>query len=160
MRRLVVTFDVPGIAALGLAEIADLDFTWVELPGLVQHSVTVPVHVNVVPGDQAAGRIPDPTVRTELAYLRTQQAKRAAAERMSRGDAAGAIGELRLARAMASRTRQAAPAMMRAELSEDIATIDLLSTEVAFGRMGRAAKLASADTTLKSRRRGSVKRPS
>ena len=58
-RKLVLTFDVPGMPALGLAEIASLDFTWVELPGLVQHSVTVPVHVNVVPGDQAAGRIPD-----------------------------------------------------------------------------------------------------
>ena len=109
VRRLVITFDVPGIAALGLAQIADLDFTWVELPGLVQHSVTVPVHVNVVPGDQAAGRIPDPTVRTELAYLRTQQAKRAAAERMSRGDADGAIGEMRAAGAMLRSAMAAAP---------------------------------------------------
>src|SRR6478609_11180233 len=38
-RRLVITFDVPGIAALGPAQIAELDFTWVELPGLVQQSV-------------------------------------------------------------------------------------------------------------------------
>ena len=59
---------------------------------------------------------------------------------------------------MASRMMRAAPARMRVELSEDIATIDLLTTEVAYGRMGRAAKMASADTTLKSRRRGSVNR--
>ena len=103
-RRLVVTFDVPGVATLGLTEIAGLDFSWVELPALVQHSVTVPIHVNVLPGDQAAGRIPDATVRTELAYLQTQRAKRAAAEFMSGGNAAGALGELRRARAMASRT--------------------------------------------------------
>ena len=91
IRRLVVTFDVPGVAALGLTEIAGLDFSWVELPALVQHSVTMPVHVNVLPGDQAAGRIPDPTVRTELAYLQTQRAKRAAAEHMSGGDAGAAL---------------------------------------------------------------------
>jgi Ca-activated chloride channel family protein len=132
----------------------------VELPALVQHSVTVPVHVNVLPGDQAAGRVPDATVRTELAYLQTQRAKRAAAEFMSGGNAPAALGELRRARAMASRMMQAAPAMMRGEISEDIATIDLLSTEVAGGRMRRAAKVASADTTQKSRRRGSVNRSS
>jgi hypothetical protein len=33
-------------------------------------TVTVPVHVNVVPGDQAAGRVPDPVLRSELVYLR------------------------------------------------------------------------------------------
>ena len=159
-RRLVMTFDVPGVHTLGLAEIAKLDFSWVELPALVQHSVTVPVHVNVLPGDQAAGRVPDATVRTELAYLQTQRAKRAAAEFMSGGNAPAALGELRRARAMASRMMQSAPVMMRGEISEDIATIDLLSTEVAYGRMGRAAKVASADTTQKSRRRGSVNRSS
>jgi Ca-activated chloride channel family protein len=155
-RRLVITFDVPGVATLGVTEIAGLDFSWVELPSLVQRSVTVPIHVTVLPGDQAADRVPDPTVRTELAYLQTQRAKRAAAEYMSDGNAAGALGELKRARAMASRTRRSAPARMRGELSEDIATIDLLTTEVAYGRMGRAAKIASADATLKSRRRGSA----
>jgi Ca-activated chloride channel family protein len=157
-RRLVVTFDVPAVAALGLTEIASLDFGWVELPALVQHSVTVPVHVNVLPGDQAAGRIPDPTVRSELAYLHTQRAKRAAAEHMSGGNAAAALGELARARDLASGELQAAPAMMRMELHDDIATIDLLAAEVAHGRMTRAAKVASADTTLKSRRRGSARR--
>ncbi len=157
-RRLVVTFDVPGVAALGLTEIAALDFGWVELPALVQHSVTVPVNVNVLPGDQAAGRIPDPTVRSELAYLQTQRAKRAAAEHMSRGNAAAALGQLGRARDLATGGMRAAPAAMRMDLSADIATIDLLAAEVAEGNLARAAKVASADTTLKSRRRGSVER--
>ena len=56
VRKLVLTFDVPGIPALGLAEIATLEFTYIALPMLEQHTVTVPLHVNVVPGDQAAGR--------------------------------------------------------------------------------------------------------
>ena len=44
-------------------------------------------------GGQAAGRIPDPVVRTELAYLQSQQVKRAAAEQMSQGNVAGALGQ-------------------------------------------------------------------
>jgi len=152
-RRLVITFDVPGVATLGLAQVADLDFTWVALPGLVQHSVSVPVYVNVVPGDQAAGRIPDPTVRTELAFLRTQQAKRAAAERMSQGDADGAIGEMRAAGAMLRTAMAAAPAGMVADLAEDLHAIDRLAAEAATGNLSRAAKALSADTSRKSRRR-------
>jgi Ca-activated chloride channel family protein len=158
LRRLVITFDVPGIAALGLAQIADLDFTWVELPGLVQHSVTVPVDVNVVPGDRAAGRIPDPTVRTELAFLRTQQAKRVAAERMSLGDSGGAIAEMRAAGSMLRSAMAAAPAAMMADLSEDLDAIDRLTAEAAGGDLSRAAKALSADTSRKSRRRGSGSR--
>jgi len=38
--------------------------------------VTILVHVNVVPGDQAAGQIPDTKVRTELIYQQVQEAKR------------------------------------------------------------------------------------
>ena len=159
VRRLVVTFDVPGITALGLAQIAQLSFTWVELPDLVQRSVTVPVHVNVLPGDQAAGRIPDPVVRTELAFLQTQQAKRAAAERMSQGDVDGALSSLKMARAMLSGATTAAPVAMRAELANDLHEISELEFEVRSGDLSRAAKRASADATLKSRRRGSERRP-
>ena len=159
VRRLVVTFDVPGIAALGLAKIADLAFTWVELPGLVQHSVTVPVHVNVLPGDQAAGRIPNPVVRTELAFLQTQRAKRVAAERMSQGYVGGALSSLKMAQVMLSEARAAAPAAMRAELADDLHAISKLEVEVRSGDLSRAAKRASADITLKSRRRGSERRP-
>lgn len=153
-RRLVITFDVPGSAALGLAQIAELDATWVELPGLVQHTVTLPVCVNVVPGDQAAGRVPDPMVRTELAFLRTQRAKRAAAERMSAGDAGGAIAEMRAAGTLLRTAMAAAPAPMMADLSEDLAAIDRLADEAVAGDLSRAAKALSADTSRKSRRRG------
>ena len=109
VRRLVVTFDVPGIGTLGLAQIACLDFTFVELPTLVHHSITVPVHVNVLPGDQAASRIPDPVVRTELAFQRTQRAKRAATERMSQGDVRGAASHLDAARGLLFAAQASAP---------------------------------------------------
>ena len=153
-RKLVITFDVPSIPALGLATVAELDLSWVELPALVQRSVTVPVQVNMLPGDQAAGRVADPVVRTELAYLQTQRAKRAAAQQLSDGDRAGALSSLQRARATLAGAQFAAPAPMMAELSADLLAIDLLESEVHAGGMARAAKMAYADTALKSRRRG------
>jgi hypothetical protein len=48
-RKVLVTVEVPAAAALGLA----------------QRTVTVPVVVNVVRGDEAAGRIPRPAVVRE-----------------------------------------------------------------------------------------------
>ena len=57
-----------------------------ELPSLTNHTVAIPLHVNVVPGDQAAGRIPDAVVRTKLLYQRVQQAKRRASSHLSSGD--------------------------------------------------------------------------
>ena len=77
-RKLVLTLAVPGIPTLGLAEIATLELGYVPLPALEQQTITLPLQMNVVPGDQAAGRIPDPVVRTEAAFQRAQQAKREA----------------------------------------------------------------------------------
>lgn len=57
-RRLVLTLKLPGIAARGLVQVATLDVTHVALPDLVMHTTSVPLHVNVVPGDQAAGGSP------------------------------------------------------------------------------------------------------
>ena len=59
-RRLLLTIDVPAMSALGLAEVCSLELQWVDAAKLDTHVVTIPVHVNVVPGDQAAGRIRRP----------------------------------------------------------------------------------------------------
>jgi Ca-activated chloride channel family protein len=75
------------MAALGVAQIATIDLQYVELPGLVEHSVQLPISVNVVPGDEAARRVPDPTVRTEVLFQEAQTKKRLASESFERGDA-------------------------------------------------------------------------
>lgn len=85
-RRLLLKLKVPAIAALGLAQIASLELSYVELPGLVEHTATLPVSVNVVPGDEAAGRVPHPTVRSEVLFQEAQDAKRQASEAFERGD--------------------------------------------------------------------------
>jgi Ca-activated chloride channel family protein len=93
-RRLLVKLSVPGIPALGLTQVASLAFTHVSLPDLVQHTNTVPVMVNVVPGDQAAGRIPDPKVRSEELFQQTQRRKRETSELLSQGRGAEASAML------------------------------------------------------------------
>jgi Ca-activated chloride channel family protein len=151
-RKLVLTFDIPGIAALGLAEVAKLDLSWVELPALVQHNVSVPVCVNVVPGDQAAGHIPDVVVRAEVAFQETQRAKKRASGHMSRGEPAEALAELRRARRIAGKAWKVNPA--DDSLREELDRIAELMEEAEYGDLNRAAKLTSADMSSKSRRRG------
>lgn len=48
--------------------------------------VTIPINVNVVPGDEAAGGIVDATVHTEVVFQEAQQGKRLASEALERGD--------------------------------------------------------------------------
>ena len=116
-RKLILTLAVPGIPALGLAEIATLELGYVALPALEQQTITLPLHVNVVPGDQAAGRIPDPVVRTEAAFQRAQQAKREASSAWSAGDPRAAAAALGSARTLLRTAHAAAPAPMAAELT-------------------------------------------
>ena len=154
IRKLIMTFDVPGVPRLGLAEVATLTFTYLALPALEQQTVTLPLYVNVVPGDQAAGRIPDPVVRIESAFQLAQQAKRVASAAFSSGDPGAATGALDRARTLLRAARAGAPAPMATELSEELQLIDRLTHEAAYGDVTRAAKLSSADAAFKSRTRG------
>jgi Ca-activated chloride channel family protein len=153
-RKLVITFDVPGIPALGLVQIAKLDFTWIALPSLEQHTVSVPLHVNVVPGDEAVGRIPSPTVRTELAFQQVQRAKREASTALSRGDSHSARKSLRRARSVLLDACTAAPPAVAAELQEELQIVSQLEHESLTGDLRYAAKFSSADAAFKSRTRG------
>jgi Ca-activated chloride channel family protein len=154
VRKIVLVFDVPGIAALGLTEVATLEFTYVELPALKQHTVTVPLHVNVVPSDLAAGRVPDPAVRTELVYLQAQRAKRRASSHLSVGDAEAALREIWDAKASVTRAMADAPTQLLADLEEEIASLTYLANETQSGLITRAAKYSSSDAHRKSSQRG------
>ena len=87
-RKVLLKLRVPGMAALGLAKIATLELAYVELPALIEHVVALPITVNVVPGDEAAGRAPHPTVRSEVLFQEAQDTKRRASEAFERGDMA------------------------------------------------------------------------
>ena len=84
-RRFVVDIQVPEIASLGLCKIADITIEYLDLAQRQEISVTMPVNVNVVPGDVAAGRISDPIVRAERLILEAQTAKSLAVEELRSG---------------------------------------------------------------------------
>ena len=58
-------------------------------------SVTMPVNVNVVPGDQAAGRIEDPIVKAERMILQAQSEKALATEEILQGNQKSATKRLK-----------------------------------------------------------------
>ena len=59
--------------------------------------------MNVVPGDEAAVRVADAIVQTEVLWQEAQRAKKEASEAMLRGDVAGAT--IHLSTAMESQAR-------------------------------------------------------
>ena len=116
--------------------------------------MTVPLHVNVVPGDEAAGRIPNPTVRTEFAFQQAQRAKREASSALSAGDTAAAASALGTARRFVQDACAVAPPEMLAELQDELAVLARLDEESRYGDVARAAKLSSMDSAHKSRTHG------
>ena len=94
-RRFVINLEVPGIASLGLCKIADITVEYLDLAARQEISVTMPVNVNVVPGDVAAGRIPDPIVRAERLILEAQTAKSLAVNELRDGKIKEASGRLK-----------------------------------------------------------------
>lgn len=94
-RKLLLRLQVDALGALGAAQIAELELRYVETATLTEHTVTLPVSVNVVPGDEAAGRVPDPRVQSEKLYQEGQAAKLEASKAYERGDISGASEYLR-----------------------------------------------------------------
>ncbi|MGQ4266931.1 vWA domain-containing protein [Nocardiopsis changdeensis] len=89
-RRLLLRLEVPGMSSLGTVTLTTLEATYVDPETLTTYNATLPVGVNVVPGDEAADRVPRPEVRTEEALQKAQTAKKRASEALRRGDRAEA----------------------------------------------------------------------
>ena len=94
-RRFIIMVDVPGIADLGLCKIADVTIEYTDLNARNEVSVSMPVNVNVVPGDQAAGRIEDPIGKAERMILQAQSEKAIATEEILQGNAKSATKRLK-----------------------------------------------------------------
>ncbi len=153
-RKILLTIDVPAMAGLGLEQVCELELQWVDAATLNSHTVTIPVHVNVVPGDEAAGRVPNATVRTELAFQTAQRSKRAAAEALRCGDVEAASRAYDDAgRSLKSFAAEAAPAMASEIAGEADLLLDL-SERTRFEDSNRMAKFTEADRNLKERKRG------
>jgi Ca-activated chloride channel family protein len=82
----LLRFEVPAMGALGLTELATLSLEYVALPELESKVVIWPLAVNVVPGDEAAGRVSNPTVTISRLIAESSKVKRLASEAIRRGD--------------------------------------------------------------------------
>lgn len=94
-RRFMIGFDVPQIAALGLATIAEITLQYLDLAQMTEMTVTLPVQVNVVPDDIAKGRIADPVVLAERLVLEAQKQKQEASLELETGKVKDAISRFK-----------------------------------------------------------------
>lgn len=84
-RRFMIDLEVPGMAALGLATIATVEFQYLNLSDMTDYSVEIPIQVNVVPDDIAQGRTVNPIVRAERMVLLAQSEKARATDELQSG---------------------------------------------------------------------------
>lgn len=150
-RRVLLEIDVPAVAGLGLAQVCELELRWVDLQSMQSQLASFPVSVNVVPGDEAAGRTANTTVTTELAFQRAQRAKREATDALREGDPDRASD---LWRAASSQLRAApVPPESAGEIDAEALLLEDLADRAHHDAMG-ARKTARADHHMKARRRG------
>jgi Ca-activated chloride channel family protein len=158
-RKVLLKLEVPAMAQLGLARIATLELAYVELPGLVEHVATLPVSVNVVPGDEAAGRVPEPTVASEVLFQEAQDAKRQASEAYERGDTQSGGRLLDETTARLERALAVAPEAGRAEISAELADVERTKRRSVDLGAAYASKVTRDSYHRMNRKRGRTPRP-
>jgi Ca-activated chloride channel family protein len=153
-RKLLMKFKVPAMTALGLAQIATLELRYVELPSLIEQVVSLPVTVNVVPGDEAAGRVADATVVTEVLFQEAQESKRLASEAMERGDRGTARRLLEQAVRTLDDAVEAAPPALREEVDREASDVRFMGEQTILGDAGYVSKMTRASYHQQNRKRG------
>jgi Ca-activated chloride channel family protein len=153
-RKLLFEIDVPDITTLGPAQVCEIALRWVDTETMESKLATIPVNVNVVPGDQAAGRVRDSEVETELTFQTVQREKQQAAEDIARGDYGAAQQRMskssRKLRGM-DRSRMTSANITEVEQEELWMQERIAQTEK---DPNRARKLMKSDFINKNRRRG------
>ena len=152
-RRLLLRAEIPALADLGLAEVCRLGLRWTDVETMTTQTVDVPVHVGVVPGDVAKGRVPKPEVQTEYVFQATQRSRKEAAEALRRGDRSRAAYLLADAGATLHAAVAGAPASMADELQQE-ATQFLSDADAAMvDDLARNAKRQEASYGMNTRKR-------
>ena len=153
-RKLLLTIDVPAMTGLGAVTVCELELSYVSVTDMKTETITIPVNVNVVPGDVAAGRVPNVTVRTELAFQEAQLRKRDAADAMRGGDPRYASRLYKEAGQRLDDAWPAAPDDLRDEIAEEARLLEDLGERALWDDANRIAKFSEADRHRKSRKRG------
>lgn len=156
-RRTLFRLHIPALASLGLATIADAVLEFTSLPDLQQHSVTMPISVNVVPGDQAAGRIPAPVVQVEELLVDVDAAKKGVSTSLRDGDSATARRTLSAAISTVSSKRDelkySADSDLTARLGEAAEELLRLADDVVHQSAEYSSKSAMSSYAATSRGR-------
>ena len=89
-RRILVQLGVEAVHELGTRAIADVQVQFTAASDLAEHRITMPLVVNVVPGDEARGVLPNPVVEVERLKVEVDDTKKSALESLRNmdGDAA------------------------------------------------------------------------
>lgn len=157
-RKTLFRLHVPAIDALGTATVADVVFEFTTLPDMQEHTVTVPISVNVVPGDEARNRVPNPVVTVEELLIIIDRSKKSASDDLRRGDAPAAQRTLASALSDLNATREslastAAPDSLRAQLDEVADDLLLLADSARYEEPQYSSKLAMQSFNMSSRGR-------
>ncbi|MEE2038240.1 VWA domain-containing protein [Nocardiopsis sp. CT-R113] len=163
-RRLLLRLEVPGLSSLGTVTVTALEATYVDPATLTTYTATLPVTVNVVPGEQAASRVPRPEVRTEESLQRAQTAKREAGEALRRGDRDTAADILdRARRDLGGPAGSGGPAGYGApappEVAAQSAELGLMAERARTDDASRTSKTLYASQSGYSRKRGRGQAP-
>lgn len=153
-RKLLLRLGIESLSALGLAQIARLELQYVEMPDLVEHTVTVPVMVNVVPGDEATGRVPDPTVESERLFQEAQEHKKKAAEAFEAGDLEAGSAWLTESRLRIDQACAVAPDAVAGPIAQERAEIRRMSAMAHEAGANIMSKMAYHSYHEENRKRG------
>jgi Ca-activated chloride channel family protein len=153
-RRLLFEIDVPDISVLGPAQVCEIELRWVDTETMEGKLATIPVNVNVVPGDQAAGRVRDSEVETELTFQSVQQEKQRAADEIARGDYGSARSRmLSSSQRLRGMDRSRMSAENISEFEQEQAWLERRRAEIGLDP-NMTRKSMKADFIRKHRRRG------
>ena len=158
-RKLLLKFKVPAIASLGLARIATLELTYIELPGLIEHTAALPISVNVVPGDEAAGRISHPTVHSEVLFQEAQDTKRQASEAFESGDLDRGKNLLGQTKARLAMSMQVAPEPLKVEIQAELNEVDRMDAMAVDMGAVYMSKVSRDSYHQMNRKRGRATQP-
>ena len=148
-----------AVAALGHHQLAEFTIDYVTLPDLVAQTITWPMAVNVVPGEEASGRVPDPTVTTARLLAEATRAKKEATEALGHGDSDTAARLMAvqsdlLGAAIPCIPDSAADAVeLRSRLSEEREQLDKLARGAREQDAFRSRKSFMEDVAMESRGR-------
>ncbi len=121
--------------------------------------MTLPLTVNVVPGDEAAGRIPHPTVQSEVLFQEAQDAKRQASEAFERGDVEAGKALFGLTKDQLQRALEVAPDSAAGEIRAELADIDRMDSVADVAGGAYVSKMSRDSYHRMNRKRGRAVRP-